>query len=275
MTSDSMPGWVPSVELENQVRKTAIDFMDAMDSGRATEAYTFVSDLERKEEPLAVFTDNLQKFNRRAGAVLERRIVTITWTKNPAKAPMPGVYAALDQVSRFANIDRHCGYMVLYQAPTGGEFRVMRRENNFMDNGTAASIAKQSSPAAVDAAWARVSANCPGYKPPLTEDRTSTIGYPSVEAALAALHSKAGVKFTTQNGWTVAEDASTNTFWSFPPPGNPAYPSAVKRQLIDQDGGVSLQMTVHCDATKSACDDLVRSFQELNAKMTASMRGHQ
>jgi hypothetical protein len=143
-----------------------------------------------------------------------------------------------------------------------------------MENEVAAGIAKQSSPAAVDTAWAKVSAHCPGYKPPLPEQPASTIGYPSVDAALADLHSKAGVKFTNQNGWTLAEDVAADTLWSFPPPGHPAYPSAVKRQLIKQGSGVSMEMTVHCDAAKNACDDLVRSFQQLNAEMAASMRDH-
>jgi hypothetical protein len=94
-----------------------------------------------------------------------------------------------------------------------------------------------------------------------------------VEAALAGLHSKAGVLFRNENGWTIAEDAAAFTYWSFPPPGNPAYPAAVKRQVIDQDGSVSIQMSVHCEASKQACDDLVRSFEQLNAQMSASLRG--
>ena len=196
-------------------------------------------------------------------------------------APLPGIYAALDLVSRFANIDRHCGYLVLYQAPSGGVFQIMRQEDNFLDNVTA----KQSSPEEVDKIWAGLSAHCPGYQhaqqasvsagAPLPEASASTIGYPTVEAALAALHSKAGVVFTNQDGWTVAEDAATQTIWSFPPPGHPAYPAAVKRQVVEQAGAVSIKMSVHCGATKKACDDLVRSFEQLNAQMAASMRSHQ
>jgi hypothetical protein len=274
VTSDSEHGWIPSVALEQQAVKTAMDFLADMDKGAAAEAYAFLADLERKEEPFPAFSDDLRKFNKQAGSVVERRIATITWTKNPANAPIPGIYVSLDQVSRFANIDRHCGYLVLYQAPSGGNFRVMRRENNFMDNGIAADMAKRSSPAAVDAEWANVSSHCPGYKPPLRENPASSIGYPSVDAALEALHSKPGVKITNQGGWTVAEDSSNDTFWSFPPPGNPAYPSAVRRQFVTDANGTSLQMTVQCDASKDACDELVRSFQRLNAEMTSSLRNH-
>jgi len=33
-----------------------------------------------------------------------------------------------------------------------------------------------------------------------------------------------------------------------------------------------LQMSVHCEASKKACDDLVRTYEELNAKAAASLR---
>jgi hypothetical protein len=284
VTSDSEKGWLPSEELEKQARKRAMDYLASEDSGRAADAYAFLAEIDRKDQPFGSFSDRLQQFNARAGAVVERRITTVTWTKNPAQAPLPGVYAALDLVSRFTNIDRHCGYLVLYQVPSGGAFQVMREENNFLDNATAVSIASKSSPTEVDKAWASVSAHCPGYQSsatvttppaPLQEATSPTIGYPSVEAALAALHSKPGVVFKNQGGWTVAEDAADKTIWSFPPAGHPAYPSAVKRQIVPDANGSTIQMSVHCQASKEACDDLVRSFEQLNAQMAAGLRGHQ
>lgn len=273
---DSEKGWVPSEDLERQARKAANDFMAAKDSGRAEQAYAFLTDIDKKDQPFSEFSKNIRQFNVQAGAVVERRITVITWTKNPAKAPLPGIYAALDLVSRFANVDRHCGYLMLYQAPSGGAFQVMREESNFMDNATAASLAKQS-PAAAAQAWAKLSANCPNYHPapagPLAEASSPVIEYPNVAAALAGLHAKKGVVFRNENGWTVAEDAAAYTIWSFPPVGHPAYPSAVKRQVVQEHGGSSMQMTVHCEAAKQACDDLVRTFEELNAKVAAGMRG--
>jgi hypothetical protein len=93
-------------------------------------------------------------------------------------------------------------------------------------------------------------------------------------APLPALHSKAGVEFTTQGGWTIATDAAAQTLWSFPPPNHPAFPSAVKRQVVEQAGGISIEMKVLCGGKKDACDALVRSFQQLNAQMAASIREH-
>ena len=112
----------------------------------------------------------------------------------------------------------------------------------------------------------------PDASAPLPEDPNTDIGYPSVDAALAGLHAKPGVVFSTRDGWTVADDKATLTLWSFPPPGHPAYPSAVMRQLVQMGGGWGVTMKVMCGATKAACDDLVRSFEALNEKMRADLQ---
>ncbi|MBL6853697.1 MAG: DUF4019 domain-containing protein, partial [Alphaproteobacteria bacterium] len=254
-------------------RGTAAVYLAAMDAGKYAEAYALIAPLLQKDETLAAFSDRVARFNARAGAVLERRITTVTWTKDSPNAPLPGTFVALDLVSRFANIDRSCGFLVLYQAPTAGGFTVMREENNVLDNATAGDIAKKSSPAAVDAAWANLSAHCPNYQSPLPEAAGPTIGYPSVAAALAALHAKPGVTFSTQDGWTVAEDDAEKTLWSFTPPGDVAYPAAVKRHLVEKDGAVYVEMAVQCEAAKPACDNLVRVFSRMNAQLGAG-QGH-
>ncbi len=276
VTPDSAPGWFPSVEVERQALRVAVDYMADRDAGRYAQAYAILGDANRKNETLAEFSELGRRFNAQAGAVIERRIVTVTWTKDPANGPGPGIYVAIDVVSRFANIDRDCGYLVLFQAPSSGDFSVMREETNILDNATAAAITKESSAAEVDKTWAKLSANCPGYQAmaaaPLPEASGPTIGYPSVEAALAALHAKTGVVFKTQDGWTLATDDAGLTLWSFPPPGHPAYPSAVRRHVVERDGAVQMEMAVQCEASKQACDDLVRSFEALNAKVREQLR---
>jgi len=284
VTTDSAPGWVPSVDLEKSARGTAAGYLAAMDQGRYGEAYAFLSDMNRQES-LTEFSDRLRTFNARAGAVIERRLVKITWTKDPAHAPAPGVYAAIDFVSSFKNIDRDCGYLVLYLPSGGGDFTVARDENNFMDNATAQAIAQRQSVAEVDRTWAKVSANCPNYPrempatptastAPLPEDPSSDIGYPSVAEALKDLRARKDVAVSVQNGWIVAVDDATKTMWSFPPPGHPAYPAAVKRQIVQKADGAYLNMSVHCEASKQACDDLVRTFNQLNDQMKASLKPH-
>jgi len=272
VTTDSQRGWLPSQEQIVAVRKATDDFLAAKDGGRYAEAYSLLAEINREHQPLQPFTDEIAKFNAQAGKVIERRIVEVSWTKDSAQAPAPGVYAALDLVSRFANVDRHCGYLVLYQAPSGGPFRIMREESNFLDNSTAKSMAQTQSQAAVDAAWAQLSSRCPNYTPPpLPEDPSATVGYPSFAAALDGLHSNPEVKFTLQAGWIVADDEAAKTIWSFTPAGDPAYPAVVKRQIVPVAGGFGMKMSVLCHSTKQACDNLVREFEQLNERMKASL----
>jgi len=101
---------------------------------------------------------------------------------------------------------------------------------------------------------------------------SSSIGYASVAAAPADLHSKPEVNFSIQNGWTIAEDRSHSSFWSFPPEGDPAYPSAVKRIVVQTGAGINLEMKVLCQSTQTACDKLVADFNALNERMRESLK---
>jgi len=163
VTSDSTPGWIPSVAQREDAQKTARAFLAAEDSGNAEAAYGFFAALNKAQVPLDAFKTEVARLQTQLGAVIERRILKITWTKDSPKAPAPGVYAAFDLASRFAKAERHCGFLILYQPESGGDFQVMREEATILDNAQAADTARKQSAAAVDAAWAELSANCPNY----------------------------------------------------------------------------------------------------------------
>jgi hypothetical protein len=57
----------------------------------------------------------------------------VMWTRDPPSGPFPGIYAAIDIASHYANVDRHCGYVVLYQKTVSDGFEIMRQESNFID----------------------------------------------------------------------------------------------------------------------------------------------
>lgn len=99
---------------------------------------------------------------------------------------------------------------------------------------------------------------------PIPEADESTIGYPSVAAAREALRAKPGVVFTKENGWDVAIDEAALTVWSFAPPSYPAFPAVVKRQAIPVGQFSRAVMSVQCEASKASCDELVRTFSEMN-----------
>ncbi len=250
VTPDSAPGWVPSPELEATARKTALAYLAARDAGDAKAAYGMEADLQQKDTPFAAYVKELRAFNDVAGAVKERRIVFVTWTKDPANAPGPGVYAAIDLVSRFTGVDRYCGYLMLWQSPAGGDFKVMREEGNFISNDTAGKL----KPDVLEQSWAALTSRCPNYpgksaeaaaaQGPLPEMQGDATGYPSVAAALKDLRSQPKVTFSTVNGWTVATDEPHLTVWSFAPKGDASYPSVVKRQVVVENGQTNIVMRV-------------------------------
>jgi hypothetical protein len=100
------------------------------------------------------------------------------------------------------------------------------------------------------------------------------IGYPTVAAAFQALRHKSGVKISNPLGWTVIEDKSKAGFilWSFVPQGHPAYPAVVRRQIVQNAGGIYVAMNVLCEAPKLPCDKLVAEFKALNTKVREDMK---
>ncbi len=98
------------------------------------------------------------------------------------------------------------------------------------------------------------------------------VGYPTVAAALEALKSTSGATMSVQGGWTIVNDSASNAIWSFTPPDHPAYPAVVRRGLVQRDGGIHMEMTALCQASKAACGQLMEEFKQLNARMAQSMQ---
>jgi hypothetical protein len=165
VTSDSTRGWIPSVGQRQHAIKIVEMLLDALEDGRYIEAYGLLSDVIKRAQTLAQFTQNEQKFRTLAGPVKFWRVLKITWTKDSARAPFPGTYAAIDLAAQFANIDRDCGYIVVYQKTDGADFTILRRENNYLDNATARAIEQKNSSAEVVKAWEQLSRHCPNYAP--------------------------------------------------------------------------------------------------------------
>jgi hypothetical protein len=82
----------------------------------------------------------------------------------------------------------------------------------------------------------------------------SDIEYSTLEEALAALRAKPGVTFQAQDGWLVANDSDAIVIWLFTPPGHPAYPSMIKRHIVNGPGGAYMDTAIRCLASQVACD---------------------
>jgi hypothetical protein len=82
----------------------------------------------------------------------------------------------------------------------------------------------------------------------------SDIEYSTLEEALNALRAKAGVTFKNQDGWLVANDSDAIVVWLFTPAGHRAYPSMIKRHVVNGPDGAYMDTAIRCLASKSVCD---------------------
>lgn len=103
--------------------------------------------------------------------------------------------------------------------------------------------------------------------PMATHAQDGGIGYPTVSAALDALKARSDIAISVQGGWTIVEDKAAHAIWSFTPADHAAHPAAVRREIVEQGGGVAVKMTALCQASKEACDKLMEDFKVLNARM--------
>ena len=109
----------------------------------------------------------------------------------------------------------------------------------------------------------------------LTEEPASTIGYPSVAAALSALRAREDVNVSVEDGWTIITEPGGLTIWSFSPPDQPAYPAVARRVFHQEAGAWFITMDVRCEAEKAACDQLQHDFEALNENMREAMEAAQ
>lgn len=96
------------------------------------------------------------------------------------------------------------------------------------------------------------------------EQGRSTIGYPTVAAALATLRAKPGSEVSMQNGWMVVSEPSARAVWSFTPAGHPAHPALVRRGVVTEGSTLVVKTDVLCQAAKAPCDQLVLEFRVMN-----------
>jgi hypothetical protein len=91
------------------------------------------------------------------------------------------------------------------------------------------------------------------------------VGYRTVAQALAALKQTHDVSFSVVRGWTIVTDETHLTVWSFAPRTDPSYPAVVKRMVTSTGNGSKVTTNFLCEATKAACANLVREFNNTNS----------
>ena len=110
--------------------------------------------------------------------------------------------------------------------------------------------------------------------PTLTAAQTtvSGIGYVSVSAARKALAAKPAVETADHRGWTIVTDQGGDNFttWTFAPQGHPAYPTVVRRDIVQKNGNPTLVTRVLCESRRGACDRLYARLKTEVARCTSN-----
>ncbi len=131
--------WQPTHKDQAMIERLTQQYLHEKDLGHYKNAYSmFTGSMKEAVNPES-WQSNAQQFNTKAGKVLSREVSKITWYNYPPTSPTPGIYAAADYVSRFENIDIHCGYVAWLKQNDGG-FRIVREEENYIDKATQAGM---------------------------------------------------------------------------------------------------------------------------------------
>ncbi|CAN5262725.1 hypothetical protein BH11PSE14_BH11PSE14_01370 [soil metagenome] len=179
-----------------------------------------------------------------------RKQMATTWLLDPPDAQGPGLYAIIDFIGLNKDVPTQSEYLIWLRAPGKKEFRLLRQEQKALGANDVAA-GKAADPAPLNEA----------------QPETTGMGYATVSEAREALATKPGATVTdAEDGWRVVVEEASNVVWSFAPAGHPAFPSVVRRATVQRDGGVYIDMSVICEADKSACEQLVRQFQAMNMK---------
>jgi hypothetical protein len=166
VTTDSAPDWIPSEELEAEALSTLDRYFVAFGKGDDHSMWNLSTEGLKSLTTFAEFQSDRKAMRGNLGRLEKLSVLKITWTKDPARAPAKGIYAAIDISGRFSKTKRHCGYVILFKANSTDPFGIARIENNYFTDKDAKKIAKDQSPAEVERLWSRVSSNCPNYENP-------------------------------------------------------------------------------------------------------------
>jgi hypothetical protein len=140
-TTSAPDGWKPSASDQSQIESQTYRYYIAKNAGDYAAAYAMFDHGMKESAHFESWASNAQSQNTKAGRVLNRRVLKITWYKDPPSAPEPGIHAATDFSGQFENDPIYCGYLAWHRG-TDGSYRIIREEENYIDKGTIAKMAQ-------------------------------------------------------------------------------------------------------------------------------------
>jgi len=95
------------------------------------------------------------------------------------------------------------------------------------------------------------------------------IEYSKVGIAMQSLLGRRDVAIAVEEGWSIFTERS-GTIWSFVPLNHPGYPALMRQRVrFAENGTVTVDMAVLCEATKTPCEKVVAEMRERNRHTAA------
>lgn len=131
-TGEAAPAnWQPSNQDVSEITALTRRYFAAIDSGDVETAHSLWSDDMQAETPLPERRQSVEAFRAQAGRAGAAPTTRLTWYVNPAGAPRPGIYVAVDYERSYENLTMNCGYLIWYREGERG-YRLTRQEDSVM-----------------------------------------------------------------------------------------------------------------------------------------------
>lgn len=120
--------WQPTAEQRERVVRDVLVYLAAKDARRFADAYSLFTPSQKAAVPFERWQADMHAVYAQSGQAQGRTLKKVTWYRNAVNAP-PGIFAAVDFSSEFAELSLHCGFVAMQQQ-MGGLFGVAREEEN-------------------------------------------------------------------------------------------------------------------------------------------------
>jgi hypothetical protein len=122
---------VPLHPREAEAVSFATAWLDLLDAGKAEESFNLLAPLFKANLTADDWRNSVVERKAQLGKLLSRRLKRVVWYENPANAPLPGTYAAVEFDSDYERTDKHFAYVMLHSQHEE-PFRVMRHQSNVL-----------------------------------------------------------------------------------------------------------------------------------------------
>jgi hypothetical protein len=119
---------------ENEAVRFTTHWLDLLDEGKADESFDLLTPIFQSNLTRPSWRESVMDSKAKLGKLLSRRLRRVVWYENPANAPLPGTYVAVEFDSDYERTQQHFQYVMLH-SQRGEPFKVMRHETTMLMQG--------------------------------------------------------------------------------------------------------------------------------------------